>query len=317
MIKYLSKLNTLIHLAVQGEWRLILRQWHQYTIPARLLKNGLEPFIHNDSGFPAVCHPDWPDSVAHFRGAEGDHWEVELIRRWLSRGDAVIDIGCNTGFYSFAASEKVGQTGQVLAVDADAFIVDKLTVAAILLKSEQLQPLHAAVAAHSGSVTFYVTIDRKVTTEQSLSPGVSQMDGSVPVTTPAQTMKDIIAKLRNPRKLSFIKIDIEGAEALALKEIPVDCITSDGPMWLVEINPGALARFDATPSAVVSRFSDKEFECWLLPKHPLIQLPANKMLRKLEKLETFSDSLYYNLLAVPLGDRWKQQRTVINRFLRS
>ena len=69
-----------------------------------------------------------------------------------------------------------------------------------------------------------------------------------------------------------MKIDIEGAEACALTAVPALWLTGDGPLWIVEINPGALARFGASPSEVVRNFSAKAFDLQLLPKHPLSEV---------------------------------------------
>ncbi len=44
----------------------------------------------------------------------------------LKQGDTVADFGCGAGAYVFAASEKVGDTGKVLAVDLDEAILEKI-----------------------------------------------------------------------------------------------------------------------------------------------------------------------------------------------
>lgn len=311
-----SKATTLLRLLAQGDWLAIRSRWLYWTAPGRVRRHGGKPFVHRDPGFPAICHPDWPDSLGHFLNGEGDHWEISLLQRWLRAGDAAVDVGANTGLYSFALADSVGPQGQVLAVDADPFIVEKLRVAAALLGASQLRPLHAALADQTGSLTFYVRADRSVTTEQSLRPSDDLKDICTAVTIPALSLTDLVGRLDPGASLAAIKIDIEGAEAMAMQAVPSKFLTGDGPFWLVEINPGALARFGATPVDVTGRFCHEHFDRWVMPKHPISPPSGGLTIRPLAAQETFADSVYYNLLAIPRGPRWQPHRRAISSLLK-
>lgn len=312
----ISRTLTALRLVVKGDWRTIRNRWYHYMAPGMVRRQGGKAFVHRFPGFPAVCHPDWPDSLAHFLNGEGDHWEISLLRRWLCPGDAALDVGANTGLYSFGLADRVGPQGQILAVDADPFIVEKLRSAATLLGVPQLRPIQAALGDQTGSLTFYVRTDRSVTTEQSLRPGDDLKAGCNPVTVPALTLTDLVGTLQRGVGPAAIKMDIEGAEAMALRAVPPNLLTSEGPFWLLEINPSALARFGATPADLVGSLSDEHFERWVMPKHPLSPTSSAQMLRPLNVHEAFTDSVYYNLLAVPRGPRWHEQRRAVSHFLR-
>lgn len=310
-----AKAATLLRLAARADWPTIRERWRHYTAPNRARRHGGRPFSHRDAGFPAVCHPDWPDSLAQFLSGGGDHWEMALLRRWLCPGDAAVDVGTNLGLYAFALADRVGPDGEVLAVDADLMIVEKLQVAARLLGARQLKPVQAAVADQSGSLTFYVRTDRSVTTEQSLQPSGELATGCTAVSTPALTVADLHNRLHRGESLAAVKVDIEGAEAMAFRAVPPPLLRSDGPFWIVEIHPAALARFRATPDEIVAWFPKDDFELWLMPKHPFDPVGSPSTLRPLTGSERFADSIYYNLLAVPRGRRWQQRRQDIADFL--
>ena len=310
-----SKAMTLLRLMARGDWRAVRSRWLFNTAHWRARRHGGRPFVHRDMGFPGVCHPDWPDSLDQFSNLAGDHWEMKLLRSWLRPGDAAVDVGTNLGLYALAVGDRVGPQGRVLAVDADAFIIEKLRATVRLLGASQIEPVQAAVADQAGSLTFYVRTDRSITGEQSLHPGEGAREACTAVTTAALTLENLIRMLDRDASLALIKVDIEGAEAMAFRKVPPHLLTGDGPFWLVEIHPGALARFGAVPADIVGRFPRAGFELWLLPKHPLGPDSGAQPLRLLAESERFTDSLYYNLLAVPRGSRWQERRAAIKEFL--
>lgn len=311
----LRKLSTCVRLLARLEFSAIHRRLLINTGQLRASRHRGNPFINRDLGFPAVCHPDWADSLSQFSSKEGDHWEMTLLRKWLSPGDTAVDLGTNLGLYSFAIADRVGSMGYVLAVDADPFITDKLNIAAALLGAHQINTLQAAVSDCDGTATFYVRCDGAITAEQSLMPPEVEKKASTAITSPTLTIDSLFRKLPNAAKISLIKIDIEGAEGLAFRAVPGSLLQENGPFWLVEINPEALRRFGDSPDDILKRFSPEHFELWLLPKHPLPHIHHPLKLRRLEAREDFGDSLYYNLFAIPRGKRWRDRRLAIRKFL--
>jgi FkbM family methyltransferase len=310
----IAKIKTAARLAVAGEWTIIRRQWAINTARQRLRRHGGRPFVHSDPGFRFICHPDWPDSVDQFLNNAGDHWEFALLRSWLRDGDTVFDIGANLGLYSCAAFDAVKKTGTVIAVDADPYAVRKLEVSARLLDGASFICVHAAVSDRDGSLNFFVRREHTITGEQSLCPAPEQMKTSQKVTVPACSLNSLQQRYASKLIPSLVKLDIEGAEAGALAAAPGAWLTGEGPLWIVEINPGALARFGATPSEIVCRFPIEAFDVQLLSKHPLRE-DVKAEVRPLRPDEEFADSLYYNLLAIPKGKHWRDRYSGVRAFL--
>ena len=306
----LKKLASAVRLAARFDGPGIRRQWSfNRTLGLghlRVRLHGRQPFVFRNLGFPLVCHPDWPDSLAHFcaeRSTTPDQWELKLLRHWLEPGDAAIDAGANLGFYTFAAASVVGPSGLVVAIDAAPYVVAKLAASARLLDLPQVVPKLAALGADTGSVTFYVRREQTVTGEQSLRPSAGEMALSVPVAVPACTLTDLAAAMPAVNRPSLVKIDIEGAEHSALAAAPADWFKPDGPLWIIEVNPPILARFNVTPEMLVARYAPEFFDRWLLPKSPAALLPLPLEARRGN--QRFSDADYYNFIAVPKGARWR------------
>lgn len=285
------------------------RRLRSHFAEQRLRRAERTPFAYYHHGFPFVCHPDWRDSVDCFRSENPDFWDIKIMTTWLKPGDTMIDLGANVGVYSFAAAAIVGKRSKVLAVDASPFIIDKLRETARLLPDCPVEPIHAAITCTAGSVSFHIRGDSSGTGAQSLRPSLSLDSAWQTIVVPARTLADLTALLP-----SFIKMDIEGAEVDALATAPAAWLDANGPFWLVEINPGALAQFGATPADVVRHFPAARYDRWLLSKHP-IDPSASVSMRRLEDTTDFSDAHYYNLFALPKGSRWTDRAARIRALL--
>lgn len=314
-MNYLHKFFTLAKLVGCCDVKEILRRWKQFSNLRQVKRHKGRAFIYDDLGFRAVCHPDWQDSLEVFLDLAGDHAEMRLFKEWLEPGESCIDLGSNIGLYTFCFAEKVGSEGEVLSVDADSFIVQNIKKAAELMKQKQIRAVHAAVSDKQGELKFYVSADQQKTFEQSLAKPEGSVVSYREVTVPALTISQIVSSLRRSNYLTLIKADIEGAEAAALQGVPSWLLSQEGPLWQVEINAGALARFKATPKCVTNTFNTENFDCWLLPKHPIQDGPGQTAARRLTKAENFQGAVYYNLICVPKGGRWQGRREKIVKSL--
>lgn len=316
----LAKFRTALRLAARGDSRTLRHQFLVNTGRWRLARHGGQSFVHHDPGFPFVCHPDWPDSVDQFCSNAGDHWEQSVARTWLVAGDAVVDAGASIGLYTFAAAAAVGPTGRVIAIEAAPYVHEKLKTSIALLGTEQVVPLNAALAAMPGTLPFYVRSGHRETSEQSLRPSEEQRKQSTTVEIPALTLDQIGCSQLSRVTPALVKLDIEGAENMALTATPAAWFSAEGPLWILEINPGALGRFDATPRDIIDRFNPAHFERWLLAKHrfapnatnPLCSLPDEPASAAID----FGESLYYNFLAIPRSIRFRDRIKRIRPFFR-
>ena len=309
----LRKSLTAARLLAQFDFATLGRQWRYNAGRARIQRQGSTPFVHQRLGFPSVCHPDWVDSADLYCLDAGDHWEYRLLARWLEPGDQFLDLGANVGYYSFAALPAVGAAGRVLAVDAAPYVVEKLQLSARVLGAASLEPVQTAVSDQAGEVSFHVCPAGVVTGEQSMRPPDSLRNISVEITVPACTLAGLQAAKALDQHLTLIKMDIEGAEGPALRATPPEWLAADGPLWIVEINPGALARFGATPQEILAHFPAARFESWLLPKHPH-DSRTRPALRPADPADAFADSLYYNFFAIPRGTRWRDRALRLAEF---
>jgi FkbM family methyltransferase len=128
-------------------------------------------------------------------------------------GDTVVDIGAHIGRYTITSSKQVGNTGKVVAIEADPDNFQLLKRNITLNKLTNVVPLNYAVFSERTKIKLY---------EQSASAKYN----SIMLTRAAKTKNyvevnadtlDSILKLNGVNRVNWIKIDVEGAEFEVLK----------------------------------------------------------------------------------------------------
>jgi FkbM family methyltransferase len=86
----------------------------------RLRRRHIEPVDVNVLGFQMTLDVrDYSDECLLFAPQVCDHVELDYVRSRLRPGDTFLDIGSHQGIYSLVASRCVGETGRVLAFEAN------------------------------------------------------------------------------------------------------------------------------------------------------------------------------------------------------
>lgn len=97
--------------------------------------------------------PDDVHNLATFVLLEQEDWfedEIEFVRRLLSPGELVVDVGANYGVYALTAAAKVGPQGRVVAFEPAALTVAHLQRSAKENGFTNLNIVPAALSDHTG-----------------------------------------------------------------------------------------------------------------------------------------------------------------------
>jgi FkbM family methyltransferase len=134
-----------------------------------------------------------------------------VLREQLRPGDTFIDAGANIGVYSVFAARLVGSDGKVLAVEMMSDTADRLKHNLALNGISNVAVCHAALSNTVGQlVTAKVTPGKYG--QASISKGISE-DAAISISVKTTTLDEISKNLTGVR---LVKMDLEGAEALAL-----------------------------------------------------------------------------------------------------
>jgi FkbM family methyltransferase len=147
----------------------------------------------------------------------------EFILRHVQEGDVCVDAGANIGYFSLLFAQRVGPSGKVIAIEAAPDTVRRLRANVELNGASGIVDVTAAACAQEkGEITFYLhpEIDAwsRLSPPAEGDPDRSYMGKSwIPVTVAADTLTSIVGA--DAERVSFIKLDIEGAEPAVTPQI--------------------------------------------------------------------------------------------------
>jgi FkbM family methyltransferase len=165
--------------------------------------------------------------------------ELDFVRRTVRPGQHVIDAGAHVGFFALHMARIVGQAGSVHAFEPYGPSAECLARAIEENGlADRLVLERAALGARSGTAEL-------VLPRRSFNPGSAclRRDGWVlPGDYEVHPVRVVaLDEYRVPRPVSFIKLDIEGSEPLALGGA-ARLLSEDRPTVLVELHPWQLER---------------------------------------------------------------------------
>jgi FkbM family methyltransferase len=159
-----------------------------------------------------------------------DGLSARVVDRFVSEGDAVLDIGANWGLYTARLAHLVGRSGQVDAFEPHP--AHAPTLDALARRRPQIAVHKVGLADTPGTATLHVPVvrGRDVTALSSLTAPAGDVEHRTVEVTIAR-LDDEIAGRRPP---TFVKCDVEGLE-LAVLHGGERTLKEGRPALLVEI----------------------------------------------------------------------------------
>jgi len=196
---------------------------------------------------------------------------LRLVAQLVRPGDVVWDVGANVGLWTFAAAQRAGATGQVLAIEADVWLV------ALLRASSTLQPAASArvtilpaAAMDRAAVATLQIAGRSRSSNALVGFGHTQM-GSVreTQTVVGVTLDWLLSQDKPPR---VVKIDVEGAEALVLRG-GAGLLREARPILVVEVGSESAREVSALLHDAGYKIFDGEMSVELAAQTPVPSAP--------------------------------------------
>jgi len=185
----------------------------RYIRPVRSKKTDRLTLYETKTGkyyLPTDAHGDF---VAHTIINNGVYEEevVDCAKKYVQPDSAVLDVGANFGQMTVIFSSMVGQKGKVYSFDADDFVFDILKKNIEVNNLVNVTPIFGAVHNVTGETLFFPEQDFvKWGAYGAYGIDYNARSGrKVPTIT--------IDSLNIADKISFMKIDIQGGDLLALK----------------------------------------------------------------------------------------------------
>ena len=178
--------------------------------------------------------------------------EPESTRRYwraIEPGMLVVDGGANMGGYSLLASRRAGPAGRVFSFEPDPRNFERL--AARVRRCANVQPVSKAIADKSGQSVLFL---------DTFHAGHSLVDGRVGptgISVAVTSLDDFVRELGLPG-LDVVKLDIEGAELLALDGMQQLLRGKRRPVILCEVHP------PIAPEELIAKVEANGYRAWVL-----------------------------------------------------
>jgi FkbM family methyltransferase len=198
-------------------------------------------------GHRLALHPPAVDRWVSAPLAAGQPYEPFQLRLALSLvgpGDRVLDVGANVGVYTLPLAPRVGPAGRVYAVEPDPGNFALLRGNVARNGYENVVLLDRAAAARTGPARLYRSADNQG--DHRLSPAAEPRPS---VAVAAVRLDDVLA---DAAPVALVKLDVQGAEGLALAGMRDLLGRSPGARLLLEFWPWGLARAGTPADAVLA-----------------------------------------------------------------
>lgn len=281
--------------------------------------HGGRPFRYPLSlGFPFVCIPHSATSrQLYVSNSPYEEVEANVCRAWLRPGDNCLDIGANVGVMSTLFAQGVGPAGMVIAVEPVPATEAHLRQAIELLTLQPVRIEQVCVSDRQGTVDFMVPDQDGADILASLKVAAEVAPGFHRESVESTTLNLLVRKHRIEGNVALVKIDIEGAEPLALEGASSLCAASDPPLFLIEVHKAALANFSYTPADVLRFFPRERFDLYHVQRSKSDATPRFELgvLYPLADGAAHVWPWYSNIIAVPRQGRFAERRSRIASLL--
>jgi FkbM family methyltransferase len=186
------------------------------------------------------------------------HW----LQSRLGRGDVLVDVGANIGYFTILGSRLVGSAGRVVAIEASPVFHRRVLQHVALNGCENVRAVNGAVADSHKTLTFVLASSNNM--------GANSI---VPYDGPAESSFDMEAhplpQLLQPDELSrarVIKIDVEGAEGSVIRGLaPMLSDLRQDVEIAVEVTPERMSQLGDSLDELLETMREHGFHIYRLP----------------------------------------------------
>jgi FkbM family methyltransferase len=172
-----------------------------------------------------------------------------------------VDVGANEGFYSVFAAKLVGELGQVIAIEPDPSMLERLKRNIILNGIQNISIVQCAVSSYSGVENLSIA--------EYGHEGITALGTCVPnplvktrkvIKTVVKPLDEILSE-RGIKNVHFVKIDAEGSEVHVLRGAE-QIIRASRPILQLEINDQALEAQNSSSEELINLLKTWDYQAY-------------------------------------------------------
>ena len=215
------------------------------------------------------------------------------IKSQLKSGDTFVDIGANIGYFTLLAASIVGEKGQVYAFEPSPLNRELIKENITLNGFSNVKIFPYAIAESKQTLNYH---GGDINSNGQVSNILPEQEGLF--TVEAVALDDILLE---SEKITVIKMDIEGAEARALKGMS-QIVSKFQPIIFTEFSPRLLAHVsDTSPQEYLTSLQEHYNLCILdiLELKTELQNIKSRSISEIMEAHSHSGKMHLDLMAYP------------------
>ena len=207
-----------------------------------------------------------------------DPWLLQVMRDVVGKGDHALDLGAHKGYVTLRMAKRVGPAGRVFAFEPDPRAREHLEAHVRRNRLGQVTCYPYALGREAGNLELSLSSQLGWSSffpNEMARPAVTGR-----ITVPVRSVDGLRADgtlAIDPARLSFVKIDTEGAELQVLEGMR-DLLAASRPTIWLEVNRGSLAAAGARPAAIADLLHGLGFALFVPHRGRRLGLPRVSML---------------------------------------
>ena len=197
--------------------------------------------------------------------------ETKLFNDIIKNGEVLVDVGANIGYFTLLMAKLSGPSGKIFSFEPEDKNFEILEKNVKINNYQNIVLEKKGVSDHNGVNKFFLS--SKNTGMHSLQ---KIRDDSKEVKIDVIKLDDYFSALDLVKKISLIKIDVEGAEFQVLNGMQT-ILKNENLKLLIEFIPEHLKKHGTNPSDVLKILEDNDFKIY--------QINENTKQLELKKLE--------------------------------
>jgi len=217
-----------------------------------------------------------------------EKFETMLMCKEIKRGNVVLDIGANIGYYTLIFAKLVGKNGKVYAFEPEPTNFSLLKKNVEINGYENVELVQKAVSNKNGKIKLY--LDKENTADHRI---YNSHDSRKFIEIESIKLDNYF---KDHRKIDFIKMDVQGAECGVFQGMSQLLKNNKSMKIISEFWPIGLKRFGIKPSEYLKQLITKGFKIFEIDeqKKKVVQKTPIQLLN----LYTLQKGNHTNLLCI-------------------
>ena len=193
------------------------------------------------------------DSLGLFRHGFHEEFETEIVKKIIKKGDIVLDVGANIGYFTLIFAKLVGKNGKVFAFEPDPTNFGLLTKNVEINGFKNVILIKKALSDKTGKTNLFLsnwnTADHMI-----VDPKEKRNSVEIEMTAGDDYFRDF------SEQINFIKMDIQGAETDALRGMSSLLQKMNDIKIMIEFAPKWLKNFGYDPLELLNYLKEFGFK---------------------------------------------------------